>query len=168
MENKENIKFCVCAMIDLIGFSSHLELSHYDLRTNIGQQAVTRLENLEQIIFELHSERNEFDNYYPKHYEIQRINDAIFLTMDLDEILIPPVGETSFQGITLENIQKYFTKEIDITYEDTQNAYYERMNKAIEPLIQFLGIISRIHISINKKEVRGFFPGAKNCYFNWL
>ncbi|MHA8060380.1 hypothetical protein PQG22_03765 [Aquirufa beregesia] len=165
-DNKQNtkpddIKYCVCAMIDLLGFSSHLEISGYDLRTSIGKQAVQRLENLESIIELLNSEKASRPEYYPASFHAQRINDAVFITMDLDDILKPSVGEAIFEGITSSTKDDFISKEQMETFEKYSSAYNSRIQEAIEPLIKFIGFISRIHISLNKIEGQYFFPGAK-------
>jgi hypothetical protein len=51
-----DIKFCVTAFIDLLGFASHLEIGS-DLKTDIGQFAIDRLNNLESAIKFLESEK---------------------------------------------------------------------------------------------------------------
>lgn len=157
----ENIKYCVCAMIDLLGFSSHLEISSYDLRTSIGEQAVKRLENLEIILKLINSERESRKEYYPITYHVQRINDAVFLTMDLDDILKPSIGATIFEGLSVNNATNFISEEQMESLEKYQLAYNSRIMIAIEPLIKFVGFISRMHISLNKMEGQSFFPGAK-------
>lgn len=161
MEIKEKIKFCVCAMTDLLGFSNHLEISSYDLRTNIGEQAVTRLQNIEEIIDTLKQEESKRKDYYPSELHIQRINDGVFFTMDLDDLLIPSVGRTSFEGLSSKHIEKYFPNAIEESIEDFESSYKKRMDEIIDPLTKFLGIISRFHLSLNKREAKSFFPGAK-------
>jgi len=162
MTKDTDIKYCVCAMIDLLGFSSHLEISGYDLRTSIGEQAVKRLENLETILQLLSSENNRRPDYYPNTYHLQRINDALFITMDLDDILKPSVGGTIFQGISTNNANSFVSSDETESFEEYQAAYNSRIQIAVEPLIKFVGFISRIHISINKMEGQSFFPGAKS------
>jgi len=160
--NKDHdIKYCVCAMIDLLGFSSHLEISGYDLRTSIGEQAIKRLENLEKVLELLNSEKDRRPEYYPDKFHVQRINDAIFLTMDLDDLLKPSIGGTIFQGITSSDSNQLFSEEQMESLEKYQSAYRSVIITAIEPLIKFVGFISRIHITINKLEGQNFFPGAK-------
>ncbi len=161
MTNNNDIKYCVCAMIDLLGFSNHLEVSGYDLRTSIGEHAVKRLENLETILQLLSYEKGRRPEYYPIAYHLQRINDAIFITMDLDDILKPSVGGTIFQGISTNNANSFISAEQMESFEEYQAAYNLRIQTAIEPLIKFVGFISRIHISLNKMEGQSFFPGAK-------
>jgi hypothetical protein len=158
-KNQENkIKFCVCAMVDLLGFSNHLEISGYDLRTSIGQQAINRLENLEKVLLQLSSEKSTRIEYYPENFHVQRINDAIFFSMDLDEALTPEVGQTFFQGVLSDKLFPETQKE---TWEEYQSANSLKMNQLLEPLMKFMGLISRVHLSINKLEGENFFPGAK-------
>jgi len=161
MANKEDVKYCVCAMIDLLGFSSHLEMSAYDLRTSIGKQAVSRLENLEKVLYDLNSEKGRRNEYYPPDFHVQRINDAIFFTMDLDDLLIPSVGRTNFQGLSSDASDKLFTEEQSETWEKYHAAYTDKLISLVEPLIKFVGFISRLHISLNKLESQSYFPGAK-------
>lgn len=161
MTKEQDIRYCVCAMIDLLGFSSHLEISGYDLRTSIGEQAVKRLENLEKVLHLLNSEKERRPDYYPNDFHVQRINDTIFLTMDLDDILKPSIGGTIFQGLSANDSNKYFTEEQMETLEKYQSAYASRILIAIEPLIKFVGFVSRLHITINELEGQNFFPGAK-------
>lgn len=165
MKNKDfpiidETKYCICAMIDLLGFSSHLEVSGYDLRTSIGEQAIKRLDNLEKIIELIDSEKKNRSEYYPEDYKVQRINDAIFFTLDLDDILKPSIGNTFFNGISSKD-ESFITKEQMESYEGYISAYSSKTQNAIAPLLKFIGFISRIHISLNKMESQDFFPGAK-------
>lgn len=160
---KDNdVKFCICAMIDLLGFSSHLETSGYDLRTSIGEQAIKRLQNLEDVVESLKNEKNKRPEFYPEPFYMQRINDAIFITMDIDDILKPAVGHTAFQGISLNEFENFVLTEKNGSFEEYQAASIARIQIAIEPLIKFVGVISRLHISLNKMESESFFPGAKS------
>src|SRR6267142_457166 len=79
------VKFSVCAITDLQGFSSHLEISGYDLRTDIGEHAILRLHNLEEAVDRLNDEQSRRPDYYPSGLYLRRINDAIIIAMDLDD-----------------------------------------------------------------------------------
>ncbi|PKP40782.1 MAG: hypothetical protein CVT93_10560 [Bacteroidetes bacterium HGW-Bacteroidetes-10] len=147
-------------MIDLLGFSSHLEISSYDLRTSIGKQALNRLDNLENLMNSLKLENENFPDYYPENFSFQRINDAIFITMDLDDILIPSIGKTISEGLSVEDVSKYFTEE-QLSETGFRSNYTSRMLDTIQPLLKFVGFISRLHISLNKLEEKSNFPGAK-------
>ena len=127
MPDKTSVKYSVSAILDLLGFSSHLEISSYDLRTNIGQQAVTRLECLDKAIALLTSEKDTYPDYYPDSFCIQRLNDSVLLTMDLDDIFIPSVGNTCFSGLAPNDISKYFTQEQMKDEETFLSSYNNRV-----------------------------------------
>lgn len=161
MSKETDVKYCVCAFADLLGFANHLEVSAYDLRTHIGKQAVTRLENLEKAIDCLTSEKERRPEYHPSNLEVHRLNDAILVTMDLDDILVPPVGCTRFQGFSIQEISEIFTNE-QLKDETTHlEAYAERLLVAVQPLEKLLGIVARLHLFLNILERDSHFPGAK-------
>jgi len=161
MKNTPEVRFCVCAMIDLLGFSSHLENSAYDVRTTIGQQAIKRLETLEEAVALYNDEASRTPGYYDDRIVLQRINDALILSMDLDDILVPSVGQTTFHDIPIAEIHEHFTEKELETAESFVAAQAERLQTAIDPLRKFLGVIARIHRFVSKREADGYFPGAK-------
>ena len=57
-ESKE-VVYCVTAIIDLLGFSSHLEVGSGDIRTTIGQQAIGRLQTLADSLDHLEREKSK-------------------------------------------------------------------------------------------------------------
>ena len=155
------VKFNVCALIDLLGFSSHLEISGYDLRTAIGEQAIRRLETLEEGMALIHKETEESPQVVPKGLRVQRINDAIICTMDLDDFLLPSTGQTRFTGTSANDLAAHFNLESFDNSADFLSVYEARLCEAIEPIQQFLGIVARLHLFIQKREGIGFFPGAR-------
>lgn len=156
-----SIKFNVCAVTDLLGFSSHLEISGYDLRTAIGEQAILRLDNLEEAVNRMNDERSRRADYYPNGLHLKRINDAIIIAMDLDDILLPSVGQTGFRGLAARALEEFFNPN-ELSNEQTFGAAYDaRIQQAIEPLQQFLGVVSRLHLFMQKCEGAGCYPGAK-------
>lgn len=159
MENSD-IKYCVTSFTDLLGFSSHLEIGN-DLRTNIGKGVINRLNILEESIKLFVEEEKKYSDFYPSKIEFKRLNDAVIFTMDLPEYLTPNVGEIIKQGISLTEIKKYFTDEELDTYETFEKAIHIKNTEAILELTQFIGLVSRVHSFINRKEAEGFFPGAK-------
>lgn len=161
MSDTHEVKFCVCAMIDLLGFSSHLEISANDLRTTVGKQAVRRLETLESAVECIESERARRPEYYPETIHIQRINDALLITMDMDDLLIPSVGQTSFTGLPPSEIKNHFSEEQLKSETDFAAAYAARLRGAIDPLRKLVGLVSRIHLYVNVAEGKNYFPGAK-------
>ena len=160
MENTD-IKFCVTSYIDLRGISNHLEIGN-DLRTKIGQEVITRLDSLEETIDLFLNERKGHPQYYPKTINYRRVNDALILTIDLPEFLTPRIGETIREGITVNEIGRFFpnSSEYD-TYEEFEKAYIEKTTESILELTQFVGLSARIHSYINRKESENYFPGAK-------
>ena len=74
----------ISAFIDLLGFSSHLEISSFDVRTRIGKEAIERLEILERAIDLTKSAQKENNQFFPKSFRISRFNDALILGMDIE------------------------------------------------------------------------------------
>lgn len=156
------VKFSVCAVIDLQGFSNHLEISGYDLRTAIGEEALARLRNLEDAIAVIQLEQSRLRQYYPEKLHFQRINDAIVMALDLDDVLLPPVGRTAFRGVMGDIVPGVFSTEELADAETFHTVTYEaRIQKALVPLQLFLGLVSRTHLFVQKREANGFHPGAK-------
>jgi len=79
------VKYCVTAVLDLLGFSSHLEVGRNDLRTKIGTEAIRRLQILEESLQLLQKDRAGYENGYPADFYATRINDSIILTLDLSD-----------------------------------------------------------------------------------
>jgi len=156
-----DLKFNICAFIDLLGFSSHLEISSYDLRTTIGEQAIKRLETLEDGMELIRKEAKDLPEAVPKGLRIQRINDAIIFTLDLDDCLLPSIGQTRFTGISGKDLERNFDLESFSDFTEFSSVYEARILKAIEPIKQFLGIVARLHLFVQNKEGNSFFPGAR-------
>jgi hypothetical protein len=163
--NLSDVKFCVCSFTDLLGFSSHLKIG-YDLRTNIGQEAIKRLKVMEDVIGFIEAERKKYPHLFPKNIFYARINDAIVLTIDLPEQLLPEIGSTRARSISRKHTEMLF-KEIEGIVDDSTppNEFYKIVNDKLTPLIQdlclFVGLVSRIHRFIAKKENIEHFPGPK-------
>jgi len=147
--------------IDLLGFSSHLEISGYDLRTAIGKQAIHRLETLEAGIALIQQEKEHLPECVPEGMQVQRINDAIICTMDLDDFLLPSIGETQFTGTSARDLAEHFDLEAFDDYAEFLPVYEARFHEALRPIQQFLGIVARLYLFIKKREATGFFPGAR-------
>jgi hypothetical protein len=150
-----DITFSITAFIDLLGFSSHLHLASNDLRTAIGQQALKRLEFLEEAIEVFEKERKEYPAIYPKKLHYQRINDALILGIDTKNF-IPIVGQVDVpSGYTIAQIrairnrnEKYGTVENDFSIEANNVAL-------------FLGLVARLHLFISEKEREVHLPGCR-------
>jgi hypothetical protein len=159
--NDPQVKYCVTAVIDLLGFSSHLEIGGNDLRTNIGQEAIKRLQILEDALRLMNDERSLCKDEYPKEFYQTRINDAPILTLDLPIFFTPPVGELVKSGISANEIAQTFDLDSIKSEEEFEEAYETKLLEETVDLIRFVGLIARIHDYINRKENATYFPGAK-------
>jgi hypothetical protein len=164
MNNSQyDAKYCVTAIIDLQGFSSHLEIASYDVRTIIGQHAINRLKTLEEATQLLESERKLYPEYYPSKLEIKRINDALIIAIDLSEFLKPDVGKlkkTIYEEYSQKNLRKFYSPE-EMKDDNLPEIHKRNILASIDELILYLGIISRVHHFINLTEIKNYFPGAK-------
>lgn len=154
-----SVRFCLCAMIDLRGFASHLETGDYDLRTTIGQEAILRLTGLEEALDIFKCERGRLPSYYAADINHRRINDAIFLSLDLENTLIPEIGSTKFGGLTANRLNELIPQEEK--EGDWKDARHKLLTEATTPVQHFVGLVSRLHLTINKREAESNFPGAK-------
>ena len=161
MAGNEDIKYCVTAIIDLLGFSSHLELGQHDLRTNIGKQAIDRLQMLEEAVAMFEAEMQHSKSEYPENLNYIRINDALILTIDLPTFLTPPIGEAMSTGPSPMELGKYFSENEMEPEEVFMEAYRKKVSNSTESLSSFLGLIARLHKYIIRRENENFFPGAK-------
>lgn len=161
LKNKSEVKYCVTAMIDLLGFSSHLEIGAYDLRTNIGKQAIDRLHFLEDAMSLMSMEQSKFPRFYPEKLYMRRINDAIFLSIDLDDFLTPSIGQAIRRGMSGNDLKELFSED-ELKDEKTFfQSYNSRISNCVEPLAKFIGVVSRVYNYINRQESKSYFPGAK-------
>ncbi|MGZ8843131.1 MAG: hypothetical protein ACXW18_05680, partial [Pyrinomonadaceae bacterium] len=156
----QSVKFSVCAVTDLQGFSSHLEISGYDLRTDIGEHAILRLRNLEEAVDRMNDEQSRRPDYYLVGLYIRRINDAIIIAMDLDDALLPSLGQTVFRGLP-HGVEDPFKPDEPIDWQIFRAVNDAKFQQAIEPLQRFLGLVSRLHLFVQKCEGNGYYPGAK-------
>jgi hypothetical protein len=154
------VKFAVCAVTDLQGFSSHLEISGYDLRTDIGEQAILRLLNLESAVDRINEERSRLAEFYRGDLQVRRINDAIVLAMDLDDALLPTLGEKHFRGLP-HGVDDPFKPDEPIDWQIFEGVNDAKVQQAIEPLQRFVGLVSRLHLFVERRERSGCYPGAK-------
>jgi hypothetical protein len=160
----QDVKYCIVAMVDLQGFSSHLEIGG-DLRTKVGDTAIDRLRTLDTAVSHYKLEYNSVPNIYPKEYvHTQRINDSVIFSMDLPDFFLPSINEYSFDGHTLGDwavvMPEYEDQDYD-SVEDMQLAYDEKLNVALIEVARFVGTIARIHRYISFKENEYSTPGCK-------
>ena len=159
MESSD-VKYCVTAFLDLLGFSNHLEVGN-DLRTTIGQEVIKRLTFLEDGLEYFLKEKNKHPEYYPNDIKYKRINDAIIFTLDLPEFLCPRIGETTKEGVNGYELDDFITKKNLTPDDDIEKVYENEITQSILELSQFIGIVSRVHLFINNKENENYFPGIK-------
>ena len=160
--NPSNVRFCVTAFTDLLGFSNHLETGANDLRTEIGKAVLERLQNLEDALKYVREERKTCPGEYPEDFAYRRINDALILTMDLPKFLTPGVGELVRNGISAAELDEYFDEqELDVGVEEFVKIYAAKQHEATKDLAKFVGMTARVHDFLYRIESKGHFPGAK-------
>jgi hypothetical protein len=155
------VRYCVTAITDLQGFSNHLEIGGSDLRTSIGLEAVKRLEVLDRSLELIASERATSAREYPSSFHCIRINDAIIITLDLPELLKPPVGDSVRRGFSGNDIARFFDLDQLPDEEAFMSAYKTRLAGDVRELVLFIGILARLHMLVNRLESGAFFPGAR-------
>jgi hypothetical protein len=160
-EKKDSVRYCVTAVIDLLGFSSHLEIASNDVRTNIGREAINRLQTLEKAIELMEAERSVSPESYPATYHYVRINDAIIITVDLSDFLKPSIGQSAKDGLSGNDIQQHFDLEKLDTFEEFMHAYRAKLYDEVSGLMRFIGLVARLHSFINQTENSSYFPGAR-------
>jgi hypothetical protein len=162
--NDPDVRYCATAIIDLLGFSAHLEAGGNDVRTTIGREAIARLEILEKAIHLMNLERCAVPIAYPKEISYQRINDAIILGMDLPDLVTPSLGETCRHGTSPNDIERHFDLRLYDGEGGAQRFEVDaraRLQTDVEDLIKFVGLVARLHGFVNAREHERVFPGAK-------
>jgi len=162
--NEPDVRYCATAVIDLLGFSAHLETGGNDVRTTIGRQAITRLEILEEAIRLMSLELSAVPIAYPKELSYERINDAIILSLDLPDFITPSVGQIEKGGFSVGDILQNFDMNLYDGEEGEQRFEADlaaRFETAVEDLIKFVGLVARLHSFVNIQEHERAFPGAK-------
>lgn len=163
IKRDKDIKYTICASIDLLGFSAHLEVGS-DIRTSIGKSSIERLKILDNSINLLKKDMEDCPELYPKcEFKFLRINDGIYLFMDIDEVFLPEIGNTGHEGHTAEDLEELLPEDI-ITQKDQGIILQELTKKCEEGLVPiecFVSAASRVFTYINSQEAKGSFPGAK-------
>lgn len=155
-----DIKYCVVAFIDLLGFSSHLEVSN-DLRTSIGLEAINRLGALDSALELITQGLKEHAAFYPTGLFYTRVNDALIFSLDINDALRPSIGETFPLGKTVAEWEQYFDFD-NIPEDEFEEEYSAKLRQWTRPVEQFVGLISKVHSFINSLESKRHFPGAKS------
>lgn len=159
------VRFCVTAYIDLIGFSNQLAVTYRNLETLLGSILIKRLSIIDESLKLLKEQENIIPDLFPKNYNVMRVNDAIVITMDLDEILKPTKG-------TIHKADTYIYR----FGTDNKVEFFKRIESGHLELAKFLCLISRIHTYIDQTDKESDYPGCKtvissgfrNRYFNYM
>lgn len=157
----DEVRYCVTAVVDLLGFSAHLEVGGHDVRTTVGKEAVTRLQTLEDGLRLIEAERERAPREYPAELSYIRINDAVVLSMDLPPMLTPSVGESVRQGFSGSDLGRFFDLDHFEDEEHFRNVYQERLADEVSGLIEFIGLVARLHSYVNRRDAERYFPGAR-------
>lgn len=169
MHNSDGIVYCATAIIDLLGFSSHLEVGSNDVRTTIGSEALDRLMHLDDVMTYMKNESVEYPDMYPESFSYRRINDALILCVDLKPFLLPDTGKVVREGYSAKELSDYIlegreTESIearDREYQEVLRRVLEDQKAVVQDLILFVGIVSRVHSAVNELEMKTCYPGAR-------
>lgn len=155
------MRWSCSAQLDLLGFSNHLKVANWDIRTQTGGQAIERLSALEEAIRLFEHEKARYPDLYPSGLRYIRFNDAIFLGIDVEH-LAPPTGQTTLTGgYSIDQLRKLHPKEGQTASEGTTA-------ESGGDVAKFLGLVARIHQYINKREAEKSFPGCRTVVASGL
>jgi hypothetical protein len=147
--------------LDLLGFSNHLMVTNWDIRTQTGGQAIERLSSLEEAIKLFEQEKANYPQLYPSGLQYIRFNDALFLGIDVD-YLAPPTGQTTLTGgYSIDQLRKLYPQEGQTAFEGTTA-------ESGGDVAKFLGLVARIHKYINAREAEKSFPGCRTVVASGL
>ena len=156
-----DVRWSCSAQIDLLGFSNHLMVANWDIRTQTGGQAIERLSSLEEAIRLFEKEKTLYPDLYPSGLQYRRFNDAIFLGIDA-EYLAPPTGQTKLTGgYSFDQLLKLYPGEGQTIIEGTTA-------ESGGDVAKFLGLVARIHQYINEHERTNSFPGCRTVVASGL
>lgn len=148
------------AYIDLLGFSSHLIMSNYDLRTKIGEEAILRLKIIENAVELIRRELDLFPSYYPETFRFMRFNDALILGLDIHPPILPKIGKPNEgDSFSYNDIKDFYNQELKPL--ELSKKVQEDFDSEAYKICQFLGIAARIHNYINKFEYEAQMPGCR-------
>ena len=80
------VRWACSAQVDLLGFSNHLMVANWDIRTQTGKQAIERLSSLEEALQLFERERFAYPELYPRALQCTRFNDTLFLGIDVEHL----------------------------------------------------------------------------------
>lgn len=157
----ENVRWSCSAQLDLLGFSNHLQVANWDIRTQTGRQAIDRLSSVEKAIELLEQEKAKHPQIYPDGLQYIRFNDALFLGIDVEH-LMPPSGQTALTGgYSMVQLRKLHPQKDQTAFEGTTA-------ESGADVAKFLGIVARMHKYINARETEKHFPGCRTVVASGL
>ncbi len=156
-----DVRWSCSAQLDLLGFSNHLMLANWDIRTQTGGQAIERLSSLEETIRLFEREKTAYPELYPSELQYTRFNDALFLGIDV-EYLAPPTGQITLTGgYSYDELKK-------IHPQNGQTVFKGTTQESGGDVAKFLGLVARIHEYINAREAEKRFPGCRTVVASGL
>ena len=163
----EDTVLSVTAHIDLLGFSSHLVLSSYDLRTKIGAEAIVRLRTIETAINLYEKEKEAHPELYPDTFRAIRFNDSLIIGIDISPPFLPSVGKPNESGsFSYTQLEEFYGKpEKGQSFMDK---ILPHLHNESFKVAQFLGITTRIHNYINGREFDNHMPGCRTIIASGL
>lgn len=156
--------FSISAYIDLLGFSSHLKLASFDLRTKTGEIAYSRLKFIEKAIELFKTEKIKYPEIYPANLHYQRFNDALILGIDVNKSILPKIGDPNITVGYSHSELMNLTKSDDGTVNKWKAG---KSGEAIKVGL-FIGLVSRLHMYINKQELNANMPGCRTIISSGL
>lgn len=159
--------YSITAHIDLLGFSSHLILSSYDLRTKIGEEAIQRLRIIESATEFIEKELISCKEFYPETFRFLRFNDSLILGIDINAPILPRIGKPNEgESFSYKEIEDFFGK--DSKNNNLTEKLKDHFDKESFKVCQFLGIVSRVHNYINQKEFEMHMAGCRTIISSGL
>jgi len=155
-----DVRWSCAAQLDLLGFSNHLMVANWDIRSQTGGQAIERLSSLEDAIRLFERERTRYPDIYPDGLKYIRFNDALFIGVDVEH-LFPPTGRTTLTG-------GYSMRQLWKLKKDKRRTMFAETAKSGSDVAKFLGLVARIHRYVNLREVNQNFPGCRTVVASGL
>lgn len=156
-----DVRWSCSAQLDLLGFSNHLMVANWDIRTQTGGHAIERLSSLEEAVQLFEVEKTKYPELYPSELQYIQINDALFLGIDV-EYLAPPTGQTTLTGgYSIDQLKKTHPQKGQTVNEGTTA-------ESGGDVAKFLGLVARIHKYINAREAEKSFPGCRTVVASGL
>jgi hypothetical protein len=155
----ETVRPSLTALIDLLGFSEHLALAKYDLRSAIGLEALRRLRFLEKTLSAIQEESDAGDALIPEGVRWARLNDSLLLQMDLPEEFTPDTGQMGFHQFPYE-VAIERGRELGID-GDLKRLHAEVLCPMGREVAKFIGLAARMHNYLNSLEWESHFPGCR-------